>query len=59
MPSTDQKSIKMFANNLDAFISDLALPQFKSKEAQNLTLSLVSEIKEAIYRFENGGKLFQ
>jgi len=55
----DKKSIRELANNLDAFISGIALPKFQTEGAQKLTLSLVSDIKEAIYKFETDeGKLF-
>ena len=51
----DKQSITDIANNLDAFISDIALPTFITMEAQNLAVVFISKFKSVIYEFEQAG----
>jgi len=48
----DKQSITDIANNLDAFISDIALPTFRTIEAQNLAVVFISKFKSVIHEFE-------
>ena len=51
----DKKSITELSNNLDAFISDITLPTFRTIEAQNLAVIFISKFKSVIYEFEQAG----
>jgi len=51
----DKKSITELSNNLDAFISDIALPTFRTVEAQNLAVVFLSKFKSVIHEFEQAG----
>ena len=48
----DKQSITDIANNLDSFISDIALPTFRTIEAQNLAVVFISKFKSVIHEFE-------
>ena len=51
----DKKSITELSNNLDAFISDITLPTFRTIEAQNLAVIFISKFKSVIHEFEQAG----
>jgi len=51
MKNPDKQSIQNFCNDFDSFISGMADPKFKTKQAKAAYFLLIASIKLALFRF--------
>jgi len=51
MKNPDKQTIKEFCDSFDSYISDMADPKFKTKQAKAAYFLLIASIKLALFRF--------